>query len=130
MWANTQNHDNLPLTRFDFNRRSDWLQLFNNHVTAPANFVSSKVTYKEKQETQELELRLERQIKKQISKLRQLDRTIWNSHLSKKMKNILRTLELNNIYNRNHTETMLELNAVLSAYQVIDLLVFDCIINF
>lgn len=118
LWANIQRTDKPNLMRYEFSRKSDWLPLFNNEVNAPINFMINKVTYKPRSSMEDLEIHLERQIKKQIAKLRQLDRTIWNPHLSSSFKNILRSFEMNCMYNKNHFETMTELNTVVSHYEV------------
>lgn len=99
-------------------RKMDWMPLFDNNVSPPTNFVMNKIKYKSKRNMEDLETKMERQLKKQISKLRQLDRTIWNPHLSHSFKNILRSFEMNCMYNKNHFETMNDLNVVISHYKV------------
>lgn len=104
--------------RYDFTRKKDWMPLFDGQINAPVNFITNKVKYQSKRNVEELEIQLEKQIKKQIAKLRQLDRTIWNPHLSSSFKNILRSFEMNCMYNKNHFETMTELNTVIAHYEV------------
>lgn len=118
IWANIQRTDKINLMRYDFTKKSDWMPLFSNHINAPVNFVTNKVKYKPKKNPSELEIQLERRLKKQISKLRQLDRTIWNPHLSNSFKNILRSFEMNCTYNKNHFETMTEMNTFTAHYEV------------
>ncbi|CAG9831885.1 unnamed protein product [Diabrotica balteata] len=101
-WANIQKTDNVALTRFEFQRSSDWLPLFDNRVSAPNNFKTNNITYKLKEDTEMIEMQLEKQLKRKFSILRQLDRTIWNSGLSSVLANFLRTFELNCMYNKNH----------------------------
>lgn len=118
IWANIQRTDKVNLIRYDFGRKNDWMPLFNNQINAPMNTLTNKVNYKSKRNMEELEIHLEKQLKRQISKLRQLDRTIWNPHLSNSFKNILRSFEMNCMYNKNHFETMAELSTVIAHYEV------------
>ncbi|XP_072382948.1 coiled-coil and C2 domain-containing protein 2A isoform X1 [Diabrotica undecimpunctata] len=117
-WANIQKTDNVALTRFEFQRSSDWLPLFDNTVSAPNNFITNNITYKIKEDTEMIEMQLEKQLKRKFSRLRQLDRTIWNSGLSSVLANFLRTFELNCMYNKNHRETIHELYEEISQYKV------------
>ncbi|KAG5899846.1 hypothetical protein JTB14_012317 [Gonioctena quinquepunctata] len=117
VWGNIQRSD-VILTRFDLSKRSDWLPLFNDDLPAPTNFISNKVTYRVKQDIEMLEMHLERQLKRQISKLRQLDRTIWNTGLSSVLANMLKSFETNAMYNKNHFESSMELANEISPYTV------------
>ncbi|KAJ8928553.1 hypothetical protein NQ314_018891 [Rhamnusium bicolor] len=96
----------------------NWLPLFNNNINAPTHFVNNKVNYKLKGNVEELEAQLEKQIKKKVTKLRQLDRTIWNHNLANIFKNALKSFEIHHMYNKNHFETISELNDQLSSFNV------------
>lgn len=115
--------------RYDFSRRRDWLPLFDGQINAPVNFIMNKVKYQSKRNVEQLEMQLEKQIKKQMAKLRQLDRTVWNPHLSSSFKNVLRSFEMNCMYNKNHFETMTELNTVIAHYEVNVLIVKNVVIH-
>lgn len=124
MWANTQKSDSVQITRFDLNRRSDWLPLFNNNISAPTHFINKKVTYKLKVKTDHLENQMEVEIKRKISKLRQLDRTIWNRTISNDFKAVLRSFEMNYMYSKNHYETISELYEKFTSYTVSKVYIF------
>ncbi|KAJ8935130.1 hypothetical protein NQ318_015785 [Aromia moschata] len=119
IWANTQRSDNVGTTRFDLSRKSDWLPLFTNNISAPIYFLNNKISYKSGNDVGNLEIQLERKIRKKIAKLRQLDRTIWNSNLGNMFKNILKSFEVNSMYNKNHFETLTEIKNEISSYNVI-----------
>lgn len=104
--------------RYDFSRKNDWLPLFNQQIHAPVNFKTNKLRYTHKRHVEDLETQLERQLKKKISKQRQLDRTIWNHQISSSFKNIFKSFEINCMYNRNHFETISEMNTVIIRYEV------------
>ncbi|CAG9860595.1 unnamed protein product [Phyllotreta striolata] len=118
IWANVQKTDKPYLTRFEFDGNSDWLPLFRDGMHAPTNPVGDKVTYLAADDTEKYEMNLEKQLKKQISKLRLLDRTVWNSGVSSVLANVLKTFELNCMYNRNHHESFSELCQDISQYTV------------
>ncbi|XP_023311108.1 coiled-coil and C2 domain-containing protein 2A [Anoplophora glabripennis] len=129
VWANTQKGDSVQLTRLDLTRRSDWLALFNNNIGAPTHFVNNKIIYKTKVRTERLENHIEVQIRKKISKLRQLDRTIWNRNLSSDFKNVLRSFEINYMYNKNHYETINELYEKFTSYAVTGYIINSSYLN-
>nr|CAI5845471.1 unnamed protein product [Callosobruchus analis] len=117
IWANIQKTDGIALTNFNLNRKSDWQQLFTKDLFAPARLTNYMV-YKVKDDTKQLEIQLERKIKKQITKLIQLNRTVWNKHISDILKHALKSLEMNCMYNKNFYETISDLHRKLSAYKV------------
>ncbi|CAH1965561.1 unnamed protein product [Acanthoscelides obtectus] len=117
IWANIQKTDDIAVTNFNLNRKSDWQQLFSKDHVAPAK-LSCHVAYKVKNDTKQLEMQLERKIKRQITKLRQLNRTVWNKHISDIFKHTLKSLEMNCMYNKNFHETISDLHRKISAYKV------------
>ncbi|VEN53011.1 unnamed protein product [Callosobruchus maculatus] len=117
IWANIQKTDDIAVTNFNLNRKSDWQQLFTKDLLAPAR-LTNYMAYKVKDDTKQLEIQLERKIKKQITKLRQLNRTVWNKHISDILKQALRSLEMNCMYNKNFHETISDLHRKISAYKI------------
>lgn len=94
VWANMQRTNDMINTRFDFSRRSDWLPLFDNQVTAPTNSYQQKLVHKIFEDMRELEFKLEKKLRKKIMKLRKLNRTIWNHDLTNSFKNAMPKFEL------------------------------------
>ncbi|XP_056639717.1 coiled-coil and C2 domain-containing protein 2A [Diorhabda sublineata] len=118
VWANTQTTNNVALTKFDFHQNSDWLPMFDNNISAPNNSMAKKIIYKIKEDDEVVEILLEKYLKRKFSKVRQLDKTIWNGGLSNVLTNVLKTFEMNCMYNKNHQETIRELNEEISQYKV------------
>lgn len=118
-----QRNDNIATTRFDLSRRADWLPLFNKHICISKNSVQNEITYKRKLTTDSIEIQLEKKIKKKLSKLRQLERTVWNFKLAKNVKNSLRMFELNSMFNRNTNDLVQEIETIFKSYQVDGLLI-------
>nr|XP_022912420.1 coiled-coil and C2 domain-containing protein 2A [Onthophagus taurus] len=101
IWANTQRTNDLNLTQFDFNKRSDWSPLFNNQVSAPTNSIQKKIIYTQNNVAEELEVQLESKLKKKIMKYRKTARTIWNHTLSNYFKQHMESLEDNTMYSKH-----------------------------
>lgn len=100
MWANVQRTDQIQLTRYDFNRKSDWHPLFNNQVITPTNSIQQKLNYIITPNIQILELQIDKKIRKKFTKLRKQERTVWNHHLTRSFRNLILELENNILIKR------------------------------
>lgn len=97
----------------------DWSCLFNNKTPAPTNKVQTKLIYLYENHVEELEMRIDKKIKKKIMKMRKFERTIWNHSVAKSYKNIMRRLEFNSLHRKSNKEVYLEVNRTLRDYKVI-----------
>ncbi|KAK5642284.1 hypothetical protein RI129_008451 [Pyrocoelia pectoralis] len=93
VWANVQRTDHIDATRFEFNRKLDWLPLFNEQVTAPTHSIQQKLSYVPTPNVSLLEVKIDNKIRKKISKARTHQRTVWNFNLAKTFKNEIQKLE-------------------------------------
>ncbi|XP_045464797.1 coiled-coil and C2 domain-containing protein 2A isoform X2 [Harmonia axyridis] len=118
IWANIQRNDNVASTRFDFSRKSDWLPLFNGDISAPTNSVHNKIVYMTRQNAEELEVMLDRKIRKLIARSRPLNRTIWNKRVSNVVKNNIHLLDYVSMHGRTNQEISIELIRNISEYNV------------
>lgn len=104
--------------RFDLTRRSDWLPLFNSDITAPTNSIHNRIVYAPKQNAEELEIQLERKIRKLIAKSRPSNRTIWNKKVSNVVKNNIHLLDYVFMHSRSNEEISNELLRNIAEYDV------------
>lgn len=118
MWGNIQGNDDLSLMRFDLSRRSDWMPLFTDKFSSPASSVHGKIYYLPPISVSNLELILDRKLRKKLSKLRQLDRTIWNHNVSNVFKSILHLFENHALQGKNISDIVPKLQDCLTTYQV------------
>ncbi|KAL3285284.1 hypothetical protein HHI36_019394 [Cryptolaemus montrouzieri] len=118
IWANIQRNDNVFTTRFDLTRRSDWQPLFDGDLLAPTNSVHSPVVYLPRKKAEELEMLLERKIKKFISNSRPLNRTVWNKRISNIVKNNIHLLDYVYMHGRSNQEICNELKRNISDYDI------------
>ncbi|XP_031347208.1 coiled-coil and C2 domain-containing protein 2A isoform X1 [Photinus pyralis] len=93
VWANVQRTDQVEATRFEFNRGLDWLPLFSNQVTAPTHSVQQKLSYAPTPNVSLLEMKIDKKIRKRISKMRTHERTVWNYNVTKVFKSEIQNLE-------------------------------------
>lgn len=96
----------------------DWLPLFNNQITAPTNSIQQKLMHRYYDDVQEIEIKLEKKLKKTIMKLRKLQRTIWNHHISNGFKVAITKFEWSMMLPKPNFE-MMELKNFLASYLVI-----------
>lgn len=98
-------------------RRSDWLPLFTNQVSAPTNSAQQKLIYSVTSDIKQLEVRIDKKIRKKISKLRKHERTVWNHHLSRAFKNTVIKNETGSMLGRRNSELYPEIrNFTLSNF--------------
>lgn len=116
MWGNVQRGDDMLNINFDFSKRSDWIPLFNNKVSAPSTTIQQKLCHKVSN-TQDLEFRLEKKLRKKLANLRKLNRTIWNHHISNIFKNSMAQFELSEMNGRSNFD-VLELRSFLTTNKV------------
>lgn len=108
----------MSTIRFDLTRRSDWLPLFNNQISAPTNSVHGKISYLPAIHTDELEIVLERKIRKRFAKLRQLDRTVWNHDVSNTFKSLLGSFEQAEMYGKSNSDALQKIEECKTAFEV------------
>ncbi|XP_063925902.1 coiled-coil and C2 domain-containing protein 2A isoform X2 [Zophobas morio] len=109
IWGNIQRNDDVSTMRFDLTRRFDWVALFNNQNAAPTTSIQGIITYLPKPITDELEIIVDRKIRKRVAKMRQLDRTIWNHHVSNTVKGILSAFEKTEMYGKSNSDVFDEI---------------------
>lgn len=80
--------------------------------------MQTKLNYFYENHVQELELRIDKKIKRKVMKFRKLQRTVWNHSVAKAYKNIMRKLEFNNLHGKSSKEAHLEVNRALGNVQV------------
>lgn len=121
IWGNIQDEERLHLTKFDFTKSSDWLQLFGREVSAPnSSFQETNIIYHEAPSVLLLQERIERKLRKKILKWRTYSLTTWNRYCTVILKRLLPKLEERNMEQNdfNSPEHLTELQNLLSTYQV------------
>ncbi|EFA01199.2 coiled-coil and C2 domain-containing protein 2A [Tribolium castaneum] len=118
VWANIQRNDDVTVMRFDLTRRSDWLPLFTSQISAPTNSIHGKITYLSHTNTDELEIILDRKIRKRFAKLRQLDRTLWNHDVSNTFKSVLGSFEQAEMYGKSNSDALEKIKECLAGFEM------------
>lgn len=95
------------------------MSLFNNKIPAPTNSIHQKIKYIPLQKTDELEIILDRKIRKKFAKLRPLDRTLWNHNVSNIFKRVLDAFERAEMYGKNNLEALEQVKECTARYEVI-----------
>lgn len=67
---------------------------------------------------QDLEVKIDKKIKRKVMKLRRLNRTVWNHTVAKTYKHVMRKLEFNALNGKSSREVYLEVNRALGALEV------------
>ncbi|XP_044269143.1 coiled-coil and C2 domain-containing protein 2A [Tribolium madens] len=118
IWANIQRNDDVTVMRFDLTRRSDWLPLFTAQISAPTNSIHGKITYLPQINTEELEIILDRKIRKRFAKLRQLDRTFWNHDVSNTFKSVLGSFEQAEMYGKSNSDALEKIKESCAGFEM------------
>lgn len=95
VWANIQTTNKIQLTRFDLTRKQDWLTLFAQQVSAPTNSIQLDLNYVNTSDVKQLEIQIDKVIRKNFLKLRKQEITVWNHSVSKDLKQFLSKIEIN-----------------------------------
>lgn len=104
--------------RFDFTRRFDWTCLFDNKIESPTNTIQTKLNYVYEDHVQELEMRIEKKIKRKVIKMRKFERTVWNNSVAKVYKSIMRKLEFNSLHGKSNKEVYMEVKRAINDSEV------------
>lgn len=110
IWANTQRDNSVYNIRFDLTRRWDWCALFNNRIPAPSNTLQLKLNYLYNSNVKDIEMRIDKKIRRRIAKSRKTNPTIFNHSVSTTYKNILKKLELNCLQGKSNLEAHMEVS--------------------
>ncbi|KAK4876668.1 hypothetical protein RN001_009174 [Aquatica leii] len=116
VWANVQRTDQIEQTRFDFNVKMDWSSLFSNQTTAPTHSTQTKLTYISTPDTRQLELKVDRKIRKKITKVRTHEKTTWNYNVSKVLKSQIQKFENKNMSMKKNSDVTLDVYDVTSTH--------------
>lgn len=119
IWANIQRNDSVSGIRFDLTRKSDWSTLFNARTQVPCNTPQLKLNYVYENDVQELEIKIDKKIRKKIMKLRKLKRTVWNHSVSSVYKSAMKKLEINSLHSKSNMDTYMEVNKATSNVEVL-----------
>lgn len=118
IWGNLQRTDRISNIRFDLTRRLDWSCLFDGKTPAPTNTVQTKLNYIYEDHVQELEMRIDKKIKRKVMNMRKLERTVWNHTVAKVYKGVMRRLEFNSLHGKSSREVYLEVKRVIQDGEV------------
>ncbi|KAF5294949.1 hypothetical protein FQR65_LT10662 [Abscondita terminalis] len=116
VWANVQRTEKIELTRFDFSIKMDWCQLFNQQNPAPTHSTQTKLNYIDTPDIQQLELKIDRKIRKKISQSRTHEKTTWNYNVSKMFRSEISKFENRNMSMRKNSNIFLDTFEISSTH--------------